>query len=416
MDYFEYHNGELQCEQVALNSLAEQYGTPLYVYSRATLEKHWHAFDQALASRPHLVCYAVKANSNLAVLNVLARLGSGFDIVSSGELLRVLAAGGDPSRVVFSGVGKQPQEMQLALEKGIRCFNVESEQELETLNSVAASLHTKAPISFRVNPDVDAKTHPYISTGLKENKFGIRIDDAERLYQKASQLEHIEIKGVDCHIGSQLTNLAPFVDALDRVLALVERLAALGIKLQHMDLGGGLGVRYNQENPPSPADWASALDERLNRYPGEIIIEPGRAIAANAGVLLTRVNVEKKTPDKNFAIVDAAMNDLMRPALYSAWQNIIPLKQTATLETSVYDVVGPICETGDFLGKDRELAIQPGDLLAIRTSGAYGFSMSSNYNSRPRAAEVMVDGAQHYLVRARETFDDLIRGESLLPD
>ena len=416
MDYFEYHNGELQCEQVALNSLAEQYGTPLYVYSRATLEKHWHAFDQALASRPHLVCYAVKANSNLAVLNVLARLGSGFDIVSSGELLRVLAAGGDPSRVVFSGVGKQPQEMQLALEKGIRCFNVESEQELETLNSVAASLHTKAPISFRVNPDVDAKTHPYISTGLKENKFGIRIDDAERLYQKASQLEHIEIKGVDCHIGSQLTNLAPFVDALDRVLALVERLATLGIKLQHMDLGGGLGVRYKQENPPSPADWASALDERLNLYPGEIIIEPGRAIAANAGVLLTRVNVEKKTPDKNFAIVDAAMNDLMRPALYSAWQNIIPLKQTATLETSVYDVVGPICETGDFLGKDRELAIQPGDLLAIRTSGAYGFSMSSNYNSRPRAAEVMVDGAQHYLVRARETFDDLIRGESLLPD
>lgn len=416
MDYFEYHNGELQCEQVALNTLAEQYGTPLYVYSRATLEKHWHAFDQALASRPHLVCYAVKANSNLAVLNVLARLGSGFDIVSSGELLRVLAAGGDPARVVFSGVGKQPQEMQLALEKGIRCFNVESEQELETLNSVAASLHTKAPISFRVNPDVDAKTHPYISTGLKENKFGIRIDDAERLYQKASQLEHIDIKGVDCHIGSQLTNLAPFVDALDRVLALVERLATLGIKLQHMDLGGGLGVRYKQENPPSPADWASALDERLNLYPGEIIIEPGRAIAANAGVLLTRVNVEKKTPDKNFAIVDAAMNDLMRPALYSAWQNIIPLKQTATLETSVYDVVGPICETGDFLGKDRELAIQPGDLLAIRTSGAYGFSMSSNYNSRPRAAEVMVDGAQHYLVRARETFDDLIRGESLLPD
>ena len=416
MDYFEYHNGELQCEQVALNSLAEQYGTPLYVYSRATLEKHWHAFDQALASRPHLVCYAVKANSNLAVLNVLARLGSGFDIVSSGELLRVLAAGGDPSRVVFSGVGKQPQEMQLALEKGIRCFNVESEQELETLNSVAASMHKKAPISFRVNPDVDAKTHPYISTGLKENKFGIRIDDAERLYQKASQLEHIDIKGVDCHIGSQLTNLAPFVDALDRVLALVERLATLGIKLQHMDLGGGLGVRYKQENPPSPADWASALDERLNLYPGEIIIEPGRAIAANAGVLLTRVNVEKKTPDKNFAIVDAAMNDLMRPALYSAWQNIIPLKQTATLETSVYDVVGPICETGDFLGKDRELAIQPGDLLAIRTSGAYGFSMSSNYNSRPRAAEVMVDGAQHYLVRARETFDDLIRGESLLPD
>ena len=416
MDYFEYHNAELHCEQIALSTLAEQYGTPLYVYSRATLEKHWHAFDQALAARPHLVCYAVKANSNLAVLNVLARLGSGFDIVSSGELLRVLAAGGDPARVVFSGVGKQPDEMQLALEKGIRCFNVESEQELETLNGVAASMHKKAPVSFRVNPDVDAKTHPYISTGLKENKFGIRIDDAERLYQKASQLEHIEIKGVDCHIGSQLTTLAPFVDALDRVLALIERLAKLGIKIQHMDLGGGLGVRYNQENPPSPADWASALNARLNRYQGEIIIEPGRAIAANAGVLLTRVNVEKKTPDKNFAIVDAAMNDLMRPALYSAWQNIIPLKQRADVESSLYDVVGPICETGDFLGKDRELAIQPGDLLAIRTSGAYGFSMSSNYNSRPRAAEVMVDGEQHHLVRARETFADLIRGESLLPD
>ena len=416
MDYFEYHNAELHCEQIALSTLAEQYGTPLYVYSRATLEKHWHAFDQALAARPHLVCYAVKANSNLAVLNVLARLGSGFDIVSSGELLRVLAAGGDPARVVFSGVGKQPDEMQLALEKGIRCFNVESEQELETLNGVAASMHKKAPVSFRVNPDVDAKTHPYISTGLKENKFGIRIDDAERLYQKASQLEHIEIKGVDCHIGSQLTTLAPFVDALDRVLALIERLAKLGIKIQHMDLGGGLGVRYNQENPPSPADWASALNDRLNRYQGEIIIEPGRAIAANAGVLLTRVNVEKKTPDKNFAIVDAAMNDLMRPALYSAWQNIIPLKQRADVESSLYDVVGPICETGDFLGKDRELAIQPGDLLAIRTSGAYGFSMSSNYNSRPRAAEVMVDGEQHHLVRARETFADLIRGESLLPD
>ena len=415
MDYFEYHNGHLHCEQVALHTLAETYGTPLYVYSRATLERHWHAFDKALGERPHLVCYAVKANSNLAVLNVLARLGSGFDIVSSGELLRVIEAGADPAKIVFSGVGKQAHEMSLALQHGIRCFNIESEQELDTLNLVAAGLHKKAPISFRVNPDVDAKTHPYISTGLKENKFGIRIEDVERLYLKAAHLEHIEISGVDCHIGSQLTELSPFVDALDRLLALVERLAEKGITISHMDLGGGLGVRYHDETPPLPAEWAQALNDRLSRFEGEIIIEPGRAIAANAGILLTRVNVEKKTPHKNFAIVDAAMNDLMRPALYSAWQDIIPVQQDSSAEKALYDVVGPICETGDFLGKDRELSVNQGDLLAIRTSGAYGFSMSSNYNSRTRAAEVMVDADQHYLVRARETFADLIRGESLLP-
>ena len=415
MDYFEYHNGQLMAENIPLQQLAETYGTPLYVYSRATLERHWKAFDSALAGHPHLVCYAVKANSSLAVLNVLARLGSGFDIVSSGELLRVLEAGGDASKVVFSGVGKQPAEMRLALDKGIRCFNVESEPELEMLNEVAAEMHKIAPISFRVNPDVDAKTHPYISTGLKENKFGINFDDAERIYRKAQAMEHIEIHGIDCHIGSQLTELSPFVDALDRLLALIERIAQHGIKLRHIDLGGGLGVRYNDESPPLPAEWASALKDRLSRFDGEIIVEPGRAIAGNAGILLTRVNILKKTAHKNFAIIDAAMNDLMRPALYQAWQNIIPVKQQSDAQAAVYDVVGSICETGDFLGKDRELKIAPGDLLAIRTSGAYGFTMSSNYNTRPRAAEVMVDGDRHYLIRQRETFEDLIRGEAVLP-
>lgn len=399
-----------------MNTLAEQYGTPLYVYSRATLERHWHAFDSALAEHPHLICYAVKANSNLAVLNTLARLGSGFDIVSKGELQRVLKAGGDPAKVVFSGVGKQIDEMQLALEVGIHCFNVESEQELETLNEVAGNMQLKATISFRVNPDVDAKTHPYISTGLKENKFGISFDDAERIYQKASQMEHIEIRGIDFHIGSQLTELSPFIDAVDRLLALIKRLSDQGISIQHMDLGGGIGVQYNDEQPPLPADWENALNQRLKDFAGKIIVEPGRAISGNAGVLLTKVIVEKKTQHKNFAIIDAAMNDLMRPALYDAWQKIIPVNATSDRPADLYDVVGPICETGDFLGKDRELSIQSGDLLAVRTSGAYGFTMSSNYNSRGRAAEVMVDGDRHYLVRQRETFEDLIRGETLLAE
>jgi len=416
LDYFEYQNGQLFCEQVALETLATEYGTPLYVYSRATLERHWKAFDSALSDHAHLVCYAVKANSNLAVLNVLARLGSGFDTVSSGEILRVLKAGGNPDKIVFSGVGKQPEEMQLALDIGIRCFNVESEQELEILNDVARNMNKVATISFRVNPDVDAKTHPYISTGLKENKFGINFDDAERIYLKASKMENIKVIGIDCHIGSQLTELSPFEDALDRLLALVAQLAEKGIIITHLDLGGGLGVRYNDESPPLPAEWATALKDRLTNFDGEIIVEPGRAIAANAGILLTRVNIEKKTEHKNFAIVDAAMNDLMRPALYQAWQNIIPVKQHSDAEVDVYDIVGPICETGDFLGKDRELPINSGDLLAIRTSGAYGFTMSSNYNSRTRAAEVMVDGSNHYVVRERETFEDLIRGENLLPE
>lgn len=416
MDYFDYNNGQLHCEQVSFQTLAEQYGTPLYVYSRATLERHWHAFDSALSDHPHLVCYAVKANSNLAVLNVLARLGSGFDIVSKGELQRVLKAGGDPAKVIFSGVGKQVDEMQQALEVGIHCFNVESEQELETLNEVAADMNKTATISFRVNPDVDAKTHPYISTGLKENKFGISFDDAERIYLKASKMGNIVIKGIDFHIGSQLTELSPFVDAVDRLLALIKNLSDNGIKIEHMDLGGGIGVQYNDESPPLPAEWVTALKQRFDNFDGEIIVEPGRAIAGNAGILLTRVTVDKKTKHKNFAIIDAGMNDLMRPALYDAWQNIIPVKEESNVEPAVYDVVGPICETGDFLGKDRKLSIQPGDLLAIRTSGAYGFTMSSNYNSRGRAAEVMVDGDQHYLVRERETFEDLIHGESLLPE
>ncbi len=415
MDHFDYRNGVLYAEDVSVDALAERYGTPLYVYSRATLERHWHAFDDALGEHPHLVCYAVKANSNLAVLQVLARLGSGFDIVSGGELRRVLAAGGEAGKVMFSGVGKQDEELRLALEACIRCFNVESEAELHRLNAIAGEMNRTAPISFRVNPDVDAKTHPYISTGLKENKFGIDFEDAPRIYREASRLPHIRVMGIDCHIGSQLTELSPFVDALDHLLALVERLAEEGIRLHHLDLGGGLGVPYKDENPPHPSEWARALGGRLQRFDGEIVIEPGRAIAANAGILVTRINLLKKSPHKNFCVVDAAMNDLMRPALYDAWQNIIPVRQQADADSARYDVVGPICETGDFLGKERDLAVAPGDLLAVRSAGAYGFSMSSNYNSRGRAAEVMVDGGRHYLVREREEFDDLVRGEHQLP-
>ncbi len=415
MDHFEYKNGELHCEDVAVTELAETYGTPLYVYSRATLERHWHAFDDALDGRDHLVCYAVKANSNLAVLNLLARLGSGFDIVSGGELQRVLQAGGDPRKIVFSGVGKLPAEIDTALEVGILCFNVESEAELERIAEIAVARGVTARVSFRVNPDVDAKTHPYISTGLKENKFGIAYADAERIYRHAARLDGIEVVGMDCHIGSQLTELAPFIDALDRLLELIERLRAHGVDITHLDLGGGLGIRYRDEAPPLPSEWASALGERLARFAGTIIIEPGRAIAGNAGILLTRVNYLKQSPDKNFAVVDAAMNDLIRPALYGAWQAIIPALEPGDAPARVYDVVGAICESSDFLGKDRELAIAPGDLLAIRSAGAYGFGMASNYNSRTRAAEIMVDGERHYCVRERERFYELIRGESLLP-
>ena len=415
MDYFNYHDNELFCEQVPAELLAEQYGTPLYVYSRATLERHWHAFDHALAGLDHLVCYAVKANSNLAVINVLARLGSGFDIVSAGELKRVLQAGGVPDKIVFSGVGKQAWEMEYALSQDILCFNVESAAELELLNEVSASAGKTARISLRVNPDVDAGTHPYISTGLKENKFGVAHQDAEALYLRAAALSHIEVIGMDCHIGSQLVELAPYIDALDRLLELINRLKQQGISISHLDLGGGLGIRYRDEEPPLPADWSEALKDHLENFPGQIVIEPGRAIAGNAGILLTRVDYLKPGEEKNFAIIDAAMNDLIRPSLYSAWQDIIPVKPSDQAARKMYDVVGAICETGDFIGKERELAIAENDLLAVRSSGAYGFVMSSNYNSRPRAAEVMVDGDKHYLVRQRETFEDLVRGEATLP-
>jgi diaminopimelate decarboxylase len=416
MDHFNYHHGTLHAEQVSLAEIDRIFGTPCYVYSRATLERHWRAFDEALAGSRHLICYAVKANSNLAVLNVLARLGSGFDIVSGGELERVIRAGGQPDKIVFSGVGKQAGEMRRALEVGIRCFNVESRPELMRLNEVAAEMGLIAPVSIRVNPDVDAGTHPYIATGLKENKFGVAIDAAREVYRYAASLRNLKITGVDCHIGSQLTAVAPFVDALDRVLLLVEQLHRDGIELQHLDLGGGLGIRYGDETPPTPHELASALNARLADLPYEVIIEPGRAIAGNAGVLLTRVEYLKHTKDKHFAIVDAAMNDLIRPSLYGAWQDIVPVQLEDGGEAHVYDVVGPVCETGDFLGKNRDLALAPGALLAIRSAGAYGFVMSSNYNTRPRAAEVMVDGANTYLVRARETLDDMLRGEQLLPE
>ncbi|MBM7456240.1 diaminopimelate decarboxylase [Oceanisphaera litoralis] len=416
MDYFNYQDdGRLYGEACDLSRLAEQHGTPLYVYSRATLERHWRAFDQAAGDVKHLICYAVKANSNLAVLNVLARMGSGFDIVSKGELCRVLAAGGDAGKVVFSGVGKRVDEIRFALEQNIFCFNVESVAELARINQIAGDMGRKAPISIRVNPDIDAGTHPYISTGLKENKFGIPIEQAQSIYRQAAAMEHLDIHGVDCHIGSQLTELSPFLEAVDKLLALIDALAEDGIQIRHLDVGGGLGVRYDNETPPEPSRYAEQLKARLQDRDLTLVFEPGRAIAANAGVLLTRVEHLKPGEAKNFAIVDAAMNDLIRPALYSAWQAIIPLDKTLERPAAVYDVVGPVCETGDFIGKDRELAITEGDLLAVRSAGAYGFVMASNYNSRPRAAEMMVDGDQALVVREREQLADLWRGESLLP-
>ncbi len=416
MDHFQYHDDQLLAEDVLLAQIAADFGTPTYVYSRATLERHWRAFDDEFAALPHLICFAVKANSNLAVLNVLARLGSGFDIVSLGELERVLAAGGDPAKIVFSGVGKRVDEMQRALALGIHCFNVESEAELVLLDQVATQMGTQAPVSLRVNPDVDAGTHPYISTGLRDNKFGVPVAEAERLYGLAHAMPGIKLVGVDCHIGSQLTELAPFLDALERILALVDTLQKSGIELRHLDLGGGLGVPYTDEQPPLPRTYAAAIRDRLQGHRHlDLILEPGRAIAANAGVLLTRVEYLKPTADKDFAIVDAAMNDLIRPALYSAVQQIVPVDRTAAGREGIYDVVGPVCETGDFLGKQRKLVLAPGALLAVRSSGAYGFTMSSNYNSRPRAAEVMVDGDRAYLVRQRESIADLFASEQLLP-
>ncbi|ABN74609.1 diaminopimelate decarboxylase [Actinobacillus pleuropneumoniae] len=416
MNHFNYKNQQLFAEDVSVSDIINQYGTPAYIYSRATLERHWHAFDKAFGAHPHLICFAVKSNSNIALLNVMARLGSGFDIVSQGELERVLAAGGEPSKVVFSGVAKSHSEIQRALEVGIRCFNIESIAELHRINEVAGQLGKIAPISLRVNPDVDAHTHPYISTGLKENKFGVSVTQAREVYRLAKTLPNVKITGMDCHIGSQLTELQPFLDATDRLIVLMEQLKEDGIELHHLDLGGGLGVPYNGEEPPHPTEYAKALLEKLKGYADlEIILEPGRAITANAGILVTKVEYLKANEDRNFAIVDTGMNDMIRPALYEAYMRITEVDQSLSREKAVYDVVGPICETSDFLGKDRELAIEQGDLIAMRSAGAYGAAMSSTYNSRPQAVEIMVDGDQAYLIKARASFADLWRLEKLLP-
>ena len=403
-------------EDVPLTAIAQEFGTPCYAYSREAIRQNFLSYQQALATKQHLICYAVKSNSNIAVLQTLAQLGAGFDIVSAGELERVLMAGGDPAKVVYSGVAKTAGEMDRALEVGIHCFNVESESELALLNQTAANRGVRAPVSLRVNPDVDAKTHPYISTGLKENKFGIDIKKALAIYQQAAQMEHIAVVGVDCHIGSQLTDIDPFVKAMEHLLALVDQLNQQGIQLQHIDIGGGLGVRYRDEVVPSLDTYMAALLPLLQGRSEVLVMEPGRSITANAGVLLTQVQVIKANGDKNFAIVDAAMNDMLRPALYDAWMDISPIEVIHERQSKNYDVVGPICETGDFLGKDRTLAIAEGDYLSLASAGAYGFTMSSNYNSRPRAAEVMVDGQQLHLIRARETVADLVRGEQLIPE
>ena len=414
MDFFQYKNEQLYVEDLPVKQLAEEFGTPLYIYSRATLERHWHAFDSALGAHPHLICYAVKANSNIGILNVMAKLGSGFDIVSQGELERVLAAGGEASKVVFSGVAKSRAEIMRALEVGIRCFNVESIAELHHINQIAGEMGKVAPISLRVNPDVDAHTHPYISTGLKENKFGVSVDEAREVYKLAATLPHVQITGMDCHIGSQLTELQPFLDATDRLIRLMEQLKEDSITLKHLDLGGGLGVTYTDETPPHPSDYATALLNKLKDYEDlEIILEPGRAIAANAGILVAKVQYLKSNESRNFAITDTGMNDMIRPALYEAYMNIIEIDRTLEREKAIYDVVGPVCETSDFLGKQRELAIAEGDYIAQRSAGAYGASMSSNYNSRPRTAEVLVDGDKAHLIRRRESLSELWALESI---
>jgi diaminopimelate decarboxylase len=416
MRYFDYRDGELFAEEQALTALADRFGTPTYVYSRAILEQNFRAYEEALTGTDHLVCYAVKANSNLALLNLLAGLGAGFDIVSGGELERVVAAGGDPRQVVFSGVAKQPGEIRRALELDILCFNVESDGELDLLSTLASETGSDARISLRINPDVDARTHPYISTGLKENKFGIPWERALDTYRRAATLPGLSIAGVDCHIGSQLTEISPFLDALDRLLELVDALAAEDIALSHIDLGGGLGVRYRDETPPAVADYVAAVREHLGKRQLTLMFEPGRSIVAGAGLLLTRVDNIKSSEARHFAIVDSAMNDLLRPALYGAWLDILPVRRHSDVPAVTYDIVGPVCETGDFLGKERHLALAQGDLLAVMDAGAYGFAMSSNYNSRPRAAEVMVDGDCAHLVRERETLTDLMRGEQVLPE
>ena len=414
MDHFNYQGTQLFAENCNITDLAKKHGTPMYVYSRATLERHWNAFDKAVSKHPHLICYAVKANSNIAILNVLARLGSGFDIVSGGELARVIQAGGDPKKVVFSGIGKTAEEMEDALKHNIYCFNVESIPELELLSQVAAKLNLTASVSLRINPDVDAGTHPYISTGLKDNKFGIAMEDAISAYQLAQSLPNIKIKGVDCHIGSQLTENQPFLDAMDRLLALIDELKTHDIHIHHFDIGGGLGVPYKDEQPPHPDVYAEAVLKKLGDRDLKLIFEPGRAIAANAGVFITKVQFLKQNQDKHFAIVDGAMNDLLRPSLYQAFHNIIEVNKS-DVPTQIYDVVGPVCETGDFLGKKRALAVTTGDYLAVRSAGAYGFTMSSNYNTRPRAVEVLVDGDQDYVIRQREKLSQLWQGEQLLP-
>lgn len=415
MNHFEYKNQQLFAEDVAIADIISEHGTPAYIYSCATLERHWHAFDNAFGSHPHLICFAVKSNSNIALLNVMAKLGSGFDIVSQGELERVLVAGGEASKVVFSGVAKSHSEIERALEVGIRCFNVESIPELYRINEVAGKMGKIAPISLRVNPDVDAKTHPYISTGLKENKFGVSVQQAREVYRLAKTLPNVKITGMDCHIGSQLTELQPFLDATDRLIVLMEQLKEDGIKLHHLDLGGGLGVPYNGEEPPHPTEYTEALLAKLKNYPNlEIILEPGRAISANAGILVTKVEYLKSNEDRNFAIVDTGMNDMIRPALYEAYMQITEVNQSLDREKVTYDVVGPICETSDFLGKGRELAIAEGDLIAMRSAGAYGATMSSTYNSRPQAVEILVDGAKAHLIKARADFADLWRLEKLI--
>ncbi|MDD7425410.1 MAG: diaminopimelate decarboxylase [[Actinobacillus] rossii] len=415
MDFFQYKNNQLYAEDLPVTQLAQEFGTPLYIYSRATLERHWHAFDNAFGEHPHLICFAVKSNSNIAILQTMAKLGSGFDIVSQGELERVLVAGGDASKIVFSGVAKTEKEIERAIEVGIRCFNVESIPELYRINDVAGRMGKIAPISLRVNPDVDAKTHPYISTGLKENKFGVSVKQAREVYRLAAILPNVKITGMDCHIGSQLTELQPFLDATDRLIILVEQLKQDGIVLKHLDLGGGLGVTYTDEMPPHPTDYTKALLEKLKNFDLEIILEPGRAISANSGILVTKVEYIKTNESRNFAIVDAGMNDMIRPALYEAYMNIVEVDRTLSREKAVYDVVGPICETSDFLGKQRELSIAAGDYLVQRSAGAYGASMNSNYNSRPRTAEVIVDDDQAYLIRRRENYENLWQLENLLP-
>jgi diaminopimelate decarboxylase len=414
MDYFEYRGDTLFAEEVNVTDIALEHGTPCFIYSRATLERHLRAYQTCLGEAPQMICFAVKANSNLAVLNVLARLGAGFDIVSGGELERVIAAGGDPGKVIFSGLGKSEMEIEQALKAGIFCFNVESAPELTRIDAVASRLNLQAKISVRVNPDVDAGTHPYISTGLKDNKFGLASAQALEVYRQATTLGGIEVVGIDCHIGSQLTSLAPFLDAVDHLLVLVDRLHSENIHLRHLDIGGGLGVSYGQEQPPQPADLIAAVNSRLADRKMTLIVEPGRSIAANAGIFVTRVEYIKCSEHKNFAIVDGAMNDLLRPALYNAWQEIIPVTRSSGA-SATYDVVGPICESADFLGKDRKLQLTGGELLAVRSAGAYGFVMSSNYNSRPRAPEIMVDGSNVHLVRRRESLGDQLEMESCLP-